>query len=170
MLASPVCFISCPPATSGGEVAFGFGTQRYHVDFFFFPCGGISYVKPSRRRGYIFKTAGFCCFPRHHRRVTNPCTHVHEPRRSNPFVECGIASQAVYEATINHNMNHVALERLHQRIGDFTMEVGASTGRLMPKICPFSSRLKKKVMEIVLPYVQKVLDIIAADERGTILP
>lgn len=45
------------------------------------------------------------------------------PLHSNPFVECGIASQAVYEATIKRNLNHAALERLHQKIGDLSLEV-----------------------------------------------
>lgn len=42
---------------------------------------------------------------------------------SNPFVECGIASQAIYEATVKRNLNHAALERLHQKIGDLSLEV-----------------------------------------------
>lgn len=42
--------------------------------------------------------------------------------RSNPFVECGIASQSIYEAR-KRDLNHGALERLHQSIWDLNLEV-----------------------------------------------
>lgn len=38
-------------------------------------------------------------------------------------MECGLASQAIYDATLKRQVNHAALERLQEKIGELTLEV-----------------------------------------------
>lgn len=52
---------------------------------------------------------------------------------SNPFVECGVASHAINQATVKRQRDHAALARLQQKIGELALEVGVST---MPSANP----------------------------------
>eukprot|EP00903_Cladosiphon_okamuranus_P021895 g20127.t2 len=91
---------------------------------------------------------------------TTECMMIAVTSASNPFVECGVASHAINQATVKRQRDHAALARLQKKIGELALEliehlphsvngVGEELARGEPDMEPFTAIGKVKPSELL---------------------
>ncbi|CAM9757421.1 unnamed protein product [Scytosiphon promiscuus] len=95
-----------------------------------------------------------------HESETTECMIIAVTSASNPFVECGVASHAINQATVKRQRDHAALARLQKKIGELALEliehlphsvsgVGEELARGDPDLEPFYAIGKVKPSELL---------------------